>query len=321
MSATVGWREPEEMASTTLPMVDTSFPAQRLITSQPVPRAPSQRSRLDGLLFILFITGMGALLIRGWQFYALSVGDRVDHADFRVLGPSGSLGQGYGSAGTGLIFTNLLYLVRRRFARLSVGSLRTWLDVHAFAGLFGGMLVVFHSAFQARSTISVITLGSLLAVIGTGVVGRFLHSLAPQPDLELLARQLQLLDRVGPGMGKILKDRVTGVPGAVPPGRCSLWSVLSALPSFWHEAALRRAMIQHIVGFYAQHDAAAVARLAGPIAVCSRLFRAEVRARAAAALLRSWRSVHRLSALLMLLLVIMHIAIAWYYGFIWAVAD
>lgn len=302
-------------------MVDTSFPVQRLVTSQPVPRAPAKRSRLDGLLFVIFVTGMGALLLRGWQFYALSVGERVDHGDFRVLGPSGSLGQAYGIAGTALIFTNLLYLVRRRFARLSVGSLRTWLDVHAFTGLFGGMLVVFHSAFQARSTISIITLGSLFAVIGTGVIGRFLYSLAPQPDLALLDRQLALLDRVGPGMGKVLKERVAKVPQAATPGRCSLFSVLSTLPSFWHEAAQRRAMIAHVVGFYAQHDPTAVARLAEPLAVCKRLFRAEVRARAATALLRSWRSVHRLSALLMVFLVVMHIAIAWYYGFIWAVAD
>jgi hypothetical protein len=300
-------------------MVDTSFPVQRLLSSQPAPHAPARRSRLDGLLFILFVTGMGALLIRGWQFYALSVGERVDHADFRVLGPSGSLGQGYGTAGTVLIFTNLLYLVRRRFPRLSAGSLRTWLDVHAFTGLFGGMLVLFHSSFQARSTISLITLGSLFAVIGTGVVGRFLHSLAPRPDLDLLERQLERLDRVGPGMGQILKKRVLSIPAAAAPGRCTLLFVLAALPSFWHEAALRRAVVQHVVGFYAQHDASAVARLQQPIAECTRLFRAEVQARAATLLLRSWRSVHRLSALLMVLLVVMHIAIAWYYGFIWAV--
>ncbi len=302
-------------------MVDTSFPVQRLISSRPIPRAPSKRGWLDALLFVLFLTGMGALLIRGWQFYALSVGERVDHSDFRVLGPSGSLGQSYGIAGTVLIFTNLLYLVRRRFARLSVGSLRTWLDLHAFTGLFGGMLVVFHSAFQARSTISLITLGSLFAVIGTGVVGRFLHSLAPRPDLELLDRQLALLDRVGPNMGQILKERVTRVPVAEVPGRCSLWTALSALPTFWHEAAQRRAMINHVIGYYAQHEPVAVARLAQPIAVCSRLFRAEVRARAATALLSAWRSMHRLSALLMVFLVVMHIAIAWYYGFIWAVAE
>jgi hypothetical protein len=306
---------------TTLHMVDTSFPMQQLSSTQRLPRAPSRHSRLDALLLILFLTGMGALLLRGWQFYALSVGERVDHEDFRVLGPSGSLGQYYGIAGTVLIFTNLLYLVRRRFARLSVGSLRTWLDVHAFTGLFGGMLVVFHSAFQARSTISLITLGSLFAVIATGIVGRFLHSLAPRPDLQLLDRQLALLDRVGPGMGKLLKERMGHVPSAVVPGRGSLLAVLSALPSFWQEDALRRAMIHHTVVFYGQRQPAVVAQLAAPIAECTRLFRAEVRARAATALLRSWRSVHRLAALLMVCLVVLHIGIAWYYGVIWAVAG
>ena len=42
---------------------------------------------------------------------------------------------------------------------------------------------------------------------------------------------------------------------------------------------------------------------------------------AAAALLRSWRGLHRYAALLMVLLVALHIGIAWYYGFVWVFSD
>ena len=120
-------------------------------------REQSRIRRLDWILFALFLLGTVALLLRGWQFYTLTVGERVDHPDFRVLGPSTSLGRAYGVAGFLMILTNLAYLVRRRFAGLSLGSLRAWLDVHTFTGLFGGLLVVFHSAFQVRTTIAVIT--------------------------------------------------------------------------------------------------------------------------------------------------------------------
>lgn len=176
--------------------------------------------RLHWVLFILFISGAGALAVRGWEFYSLSLGERVDHPDFRVLGPGSNLGHGYGIAGTALILTNLLYLVRRRFARLSMGSLKAWLDVHVFTGLFGGLLVLFHSAFQVRSVIAWVTMGSLIVVQVTGIVGRYLYT----------------------------RSRASSVAGA---------------------------------------------------------------------LFKSWRGVHRFSALLLVLVVSLHIGVAWYYGFAW----
>ena len=103
--------------------------------------------------------------------------------------------------------------------------------------------------------------------------------------------------------------------------RCSLLAVLAALPRFRREVAQRRAMITKIVAYYARHRRREVQGLARPLAECTRLYCAEVRATAATALLRSWRGVHRFSALLMVALVAMHIAIAWYYGFVWALAD
>jgi hypothetical protein len=43
----------------------------------------------------------------------------------------------------------------------------------------------------------------------------------------------------------------------------------------------------------------------------------EVDMHAGAALLRSWRSLHRFLAILMIVSVSVHIAVAWYYGFRW----
>jgi hypothetical protein len=270
---------------------------------------------------VLFASGSVALLLRGWDFYRLSVGERVDHVDFRTLGPGSNLGHGYGIAGTALILTNLLYLVRRRFARLSVGSLRAWLDVHVFTGLFGGMLVLFHSAFQVRSSVAMVTVGSLLVVIVTGLLGRYLYSLSPKPDRDRLARVLHALDAVGPGMGQMLEQRLALIATTPPPSRPSLLAVLARLPSWRRELRQRRAIIDQTVAQYAQYFGPELQLMSRPLAECTRFYSAEVRAAAAGALLKSWRGVHRFAALLMLLLVAMHIGVAWYYGFVWIFSD
>ena len=280
----------------------------------------SRIRQLDWILLVLFLLGSVALLLRGWQFYTLTVGERVDHPDFRVLGPSTSLGRAYGVAGFLMILTNLTYLVRRRFAGLSLGSLRAWLDVHTFTGLFGGLLVVFHSAFQVRTTIAVITVASLFVALITGLIGRSIYALTPKPDSARLARLLGLLDQVGPGMGQVLSQRVATVARAAAPRRYSLLYVLSALPDHLRELRQRRVIVERTVAEYGHYFAREVRALARPIAECRSMYASEVRAAIADALLRSWRGIHRLSALLMVLLVIMHIVIAWYYGFVWALS-
>ena len=301
-------------------MVDSSFRVDDLGRTDPADSQARSLARLHVVLFILFVAGTVALTLRGYDFYHRSVLDRVDHPDLRELSPTGNLGHGYGIAGTALILTNLLYLVRRRFARLSIGSLRAWLDVHVFTGLFGALLVMFHSAFQVRSGIAKVTVGALLMVIGTGLLGRYLYSLAPRPEQERLRQELRALDAVGPGMGQMLAQRVAMVARTETP-RPSLLAVLATLPGWRRELRQRRAVIEQTIAHYAKFFGPEVSLLAKPIAACTGIYLREVRSAAAGALLRSWRGLHRFSALLMVLLVGLHIGVAWYYGFVWVFND
>jgi hypothetical protein len=333
-------------------MVQTSFPVQQLAPSHraanaysrteaaqsstfprlvsSTPRAArgsrtlgetSRIRQLDWLLFTLFVLGTAALLMRGWQFYTLTLGERVDHPDFRVLGPSTSLGRAYGIAGFCMMLTNLAYLVRRKLARVPLGSLRAWLDIHTFTGLFGGLLVVFHSAFQVRTTIAVITVGSLFVAILTGIIGRSIYTLTPKPDRTRLAQHLAVLDHIGPGMGQTISHRLGLVPRTSSPERSSLVAFALALPAYKRELSERRRVFDGTVREYAQLFGHELGQVRRRLADCRSIYACEVRAAAADSLLRSWRSVHRLSALLMVLLVVMHIVIAWYYGFVWAASH
>ncbi len=119
--------------------------------------------------------------------------------NYETLRPSGLIGHGYGIVGTILILANLLYLARRRLARWSLGSMKTWLNLHVFTGLFGSLLILFHSAFQFRTPIALVTAISLGVVVVTGIAGRYLYALTPRPDRQALDGALSSLDELAPG--------------------------------------------------------------------------------------------------------------------------
>ncbi|HEX7840832.1 MAG TPA: hypothetical protein VF469_25315, partial [Kofleriaceae bacterium] len=119
------------------------------------------------------------LAYRGWSFYRLSLDDRTQHPAYRLLRPTGLLGNGYGWVAAMLVVLNLSYLIRRRFGSARLGSMKTWLDIHVFTGLLAAALVSFHSAFQLRAPIASVSAASLGTVVMTGLLGRFLYALGP----------------------------------------------------------------------------------------------------------------------------------------------
>lgn len=276
-----------------------------------------RRRVLPWVLTIGILLLAAGLLYRGMAFYQLDLEQRVEHDDYRVLSPGGLWGHGYGMVGTALILTNLLYLVRRRFARLRVGSMQAWLDMHVFTGLAGGMLILFHSAFQARTQIALTSAVSLGVVVGTGILGRFLHFLAPAPDPATIATHVAALDAAHPGAGARARDAIHRVRPTPDDAYASLLTTLGRLPTWIREArAARRAVYEatddmvvadpHMESAF-RHSQRKLAALAAR----------EVRTVALSAVLRSWRGIHRLLAILMLLTVPAHVVIAWLYGYRW----
>lgn len=269
---------------------------------------------------VICVVLVAALAYRGWDFYQLSLDARLDHEDFRLLSPGEILGHGYGIVGTALIFTNLLYLVRRKLARWPLGPMRVWLDLHVVTGLVGSILVVFHSAFQLRTPIATVTSVSLLIVVVTGVVGRYLYALVPKTSDEPLRASLAALEELVKGLGRELLETLSRrtIPGA--DGTQSLIGTLATVPSAWTEMRARRRIVL---------DEVASARDAGNLAeeelvllkrggkLAASLAAGQVRAVVGANLLRTWRGLHRLLALLMILSVSVHIGVAWFYGYRW----
>ena len=262
------------------------------------------------LVLIAIATG---LAYRGWDFYLLPLDERVQHPDYRALRPSGLLGNGYGWVAAMLIVLNLSYLIRRRFGGARLGSMQKWLDAHVFTGLLAATLVSFHSAFQLRTAIAATSTISLAVVVLTGLVGRFLFALAPANGRERLRQALDGLEAVLPGYRERLATAIGERPGPAVPANASLLRSLIAIPSWRRASRIRRECIYLIVPGGTQlsrPQRAAVDQLVIAAA-------ADARTAGVGALLRSWRGLHRLSALLMLAAVLLHGGIAWYYGYRW----
>jgi hypothetical protein len=278
---------------------------------------PSRVAFVTTLILVLVAAG---LIARGYGFYALDVATRVEHEDFRVLSPSAPVGHGYGIVGTLLILTNLLYLARRRIARFRVGSMQAWLNMHVVTGLVGSVLILFHSAFQLRTPIATLTAASLVLVVVTGVIGRWFYAIAPKPDPTRMAELLIAMDELVPGLAQGVREMLRGMrPTQLPPDAGLLRSV-ATMPRWLLEArATKRAVRALSKQAVATRDLSRperatlqiMAREAGSRAA------ADVRAEMGATLLRSWRGLHRFLAILMIVSVTVHIAVAWFYGYRW----
>jgi hypothetical protein len=263
------------------------------------------------------------MLWRGFDYYRQGLSARAVHPDYRLLNPAGFLGHGYGMVGTALIVTNLLYLIRRRFAKYipnQLGSMKAWLNAHVFTGLVGSLLVLFHSAFQLRTAVATVTSVSLGIVVVTGLVGLYLYLLIPKAGLQPFRARLAEIEPLLPGLVKCVDEFVQQTPATRLPLDASFVRTLYTIPRWVFQARARRRGIRNaaredkLFRVVAKADVTLARDLVAELGV---LAAAEVDTHAGRAVMGSWRSLHRFLAILMLLSVSVHIAVAWHYGFRW----
>ncbi len=274
---------------------------------------PGGRRYLPHVLGLVLIAVTAVLAHKGWTFYVLSLEDRVEHPAFRALRPSGTVGNGYGFVAAGLMVLNLSYLIRRRFGGARLGSMRVWLDLHVFTGLLATVLVSFHSAFQARTPIASASTVSLAMVVLTGLLGRFLHALAPSDGPERLRRAIDGIDLALPGSRGPITQVLVELPVPRIPADASLLRSLVAIPR-WLGVARRR---KSAIGLLMPKRRAQVPAVRIAVVELQKASALDARGAGISALLRSWRGLHRFFALLMLIAVGLHAGVAWHYGYRW----
>jgi hypothetical protein len=137
-------------------------------------------------LFVVFLLLVGSLAVvslaaRGWNYYLTPLAQRPFREDYTTMKPSGNYSHGLGILGSMMIIIGVTtYSTRKRVRKLwSIGSLSHWLEFHIFLCLLGPILVVYHTTFKAGG-IAAISLWTMLSVVASGVIGRFLYVQIPR---------------------------------------------------------------------------------------------------------------------------------------------
>jgi thioredoxin reductase/Pyruvate/2-oxoacid:ferredoxin oxidoreductase delta subunit len=230
---------------------------------------------------------LGAALLaflawKGRAYYPLSMDDRLRSPLHQAMRSAGPWGRGVGIVATAFMLSNFLYAARKRFRfMMRWGHIRSWLHFHVFVGFMSPLVVAFHAAFQSRNLLATGTAFSLLVVVITGVVGRYVYGLVPASGgraiemEELQARFVALRDEAQPLLAGArdparvarLFGRVTAPVGhsfllallAYPLRRIASWADLSRVRALFtdrktfadfRDAFLRLEQLRVQIGFY-----------------------------------------------------------------------
>ena len=117
----------------------------------------------------------------GFSYYNTALEERFYHPRHNWFKPSGLYGQGLGIFGTLMIlFGVVIYIARKRYNFLAKYiRLKYLLEFHIFLCTLGPILVLFHTAFKFGGIVS-IAFWSMVAVVLSGVVGRFIYNQIPK---------------------------------------------------------------------------------------------------------------------------------------------
>jgi hypothetical protein len=151
-----------------------------------------------GLFFLVGIAVTTLIIIDGFSYYSTSEENRVfvmeegkilysesgeplHNPKHAMLKPSGPYGHGYGIAGTLMMIIGVsIYMIRKRTRWFgNWGFLRHWLELHIFLCALGPVLVLFHTAFKFGGIVAV-SFWSMVAVVISGVIGRFIYVQIPR---------------------------------------------------------------------------------------------------------------------------------------------
>lgn len=91
--------------------------------------------------------------------------------------PRSDFGFYLGVVGASMMVIMLSYPLRKRVGFMqNWGNLKHWFRIHMILGIVGPTLVLFHSTFHIRSANAAVALFSMLLVVISGIIGRFVYT-------------------------------------------------------------------------------------------------------------------------------------------------
>lgn len=287
------------------------------------PRAGAARgSGGRSLAWVLLAVGLlitFGLAAVGGRYYLLSHAARRQAPMHEFLRPSGMWGHGVGIIATLFMLSNFLYAARKRLGALrGVGSIRNWLTWHVFVGLMSPVAIAFHAAFESNNLIATTTYISLLVVVGTGLLGRYVYGIVPgagggSGDLAVLRGQLERQREAGEHVHWPMALHSIWERAAAPTDeQGSLLVGLLTLPLLRLRDRLVLRIARRSFASDAEWREAADGLLAlEKLQVQVRFYRQLRR------FLSIWRSLHVVIAVLLVGVMTLHVGISLYLGYAW----
>jgi dihydropyrimidine dehydrogenase (NAD+) subunit PreT len=176
------------------------------------------RRREQLAVLVLFLLGaaiVAALAAIGYRYYLLPRALRYKSPEHALLKPSGLWGHGIGILATVFMLLNFVYPLRKRLSMFKGrGSIAPWLRLHVFVGIMSPLTILFHTAFQWGNQLATLTYISLMVVVGTGLVGRYIYGWV-RVDPDAAARTEQLGSSLSELTRRISAERVRSARGSL----------------------------------------------------------------------------------------------------------
>jgi len=279
-----------------------------------------------GSFFLVGIAIVILLTINGYDYYTTPLEERFFNPNNEILKPSGVIGHGIGILGSlMMIFGVALYMLRKRvkiFFRM--GYLKHWLEFHIFLCTVGPMLVLYHTAFKFGGIVA-ISFWSMVAVVLSGVIGRFIYVQIPRTiqgnelDIKQISEMssdisLRLSRELSKGEEIAFKiEQLTAVDYKknIAPGKSVLFiikdffkvrSVLNQLKIEMHRLNISKLKIKEVL------------KLAKSKLILSRRI---TMLRTMQRLFKYWHIVHLPFAITMFAIMLIHVAVTIIFGYRW----
>lgn len=287
------------------------------------------RNLLDLILIFVGAAVLGWLYQHAGGFYDAARGAQIDHPQYDRFRSAGEVGKLLGSIAVLFFVFNLLYLPRRRMRVLHrLASLRHWMTAHVFFGIVGGGLIAMHAVFRMTSEAARLSALAVVVLIATGIVGRYLYALVPhtatgeeEPE-GLAGRAEQALAVVAAAVGREdpLVVRLRAIGGVGRPPERNLVRALARVPI---EPLRRLSATVQVSRALRDADARLPTTLSETQRAAARdavaMGMAYAMAGVAGRVMRAWRPLHLVAALVMAWTAYVHIDSAFEQGYGWRV--
>ena len=266
------------------------------------------------MVFII-LAATGFIGFYGYDYYSIPIEERFYSPQYNWFKPSGVFGHGLGIAGTLMIvFGVVMYMVAKKY-RIFEGYIRLkyLLEFHIFLCTLGPILIIFHTSFKFGGIVS-IAFWSMVAVVLSGVVGRFIYIQIPRSKE---GRELSLQEAKNSQDQLFESSQAQTVHFYIVQETAenkALYKNHGPLAAFRRSMALikvRRKLTEEKVS--GKEKRALIKLIKQQWKISQRLYHMEQMQK----LLKHWHIAHKPFALIMLVIAVVHVGITVALGYIW----